>query len=55
MVNYLLILSLLLLSGCAVSVHGRMTCEGKCELAIDREISELNPIPLPPPPKDKEK
>ena len=44
-----------MLSGCAVRAYGRMTCEGKCELVIDREVSELNPIPLPPIPNDKEK
>jgi len=45
----------LLASGCAFQMHERMTCDGKCELVIDREVSELNPIPLPPIPNDKEK
>ena len=51
----LTILAGLVIAGCAVKMHGRMTCEGKCELVVDREVSELNPIPLPQLPKDKEK
>ena len=39
---------LLIITGCAVRVYGNMKCEGKCELTIDREVGELQPIPKAP-------
>ena len=55
--KYLLVanVAVIVLSGCSIKMHGRLTCEGPCELVIDREVKELDPIPLPPLPKDKEK
>ena len=37
---------IMLLSGCGARVFGKLTCDGKCELVIDREIRELDPVPI---------
>ena len=46
----LLLLASLLLTGCTVKMHGRLTCDGPCELVLDREVSEMEILP-----KTKEK
>jgi hypothetical protein len=35
------------LAGCAMRMYGHMSCDGKCELVIDREVDEFDPAPLP--------
>ena len=44
----LLAIAQVVLSGCAVRAYGHMTCDGKCELVIDREVREMEPMPKLP-------
>ena len=46
----IIIVSVVMLSGCGMHTYGKMTCDGKCELIIDREIKELDPVPFDPVP-----
>ena len=54
-IAFLLALFILLASGCGMRTYGKMTCDGKCELIIDREVKELDPVPSLPLPKPDSK
>jgi hypothetical protein len=43
-----LVLLVLALAGCGIRVYGNLKCEGPCELTIDREVKELDPMPFDP-------
>ena len=40
------LLAVLLLSACAARMYGKLTCEGACTLELEREIKELDPVPI---------
>ena len=42
----LIIVSVVMLSGCAARMYGKLTCEGACTLELEREIKELDPVPI---------
>jgi len=46
--KYLLvaIVAVMVLSGCAARMYGKLTCDGPCTLELEREIKELDPIPI---------
>jgi hypothetical protein len=48
----LFVVALAALTGCAARAYGHLTCDGKCELVIDREVRELETMPQLPKTKD---
>ena len=40
------LLAVLLLSACAARMYGKLTCDGPCTLELEREIKELDPVPI---------
>jgi hypothetical protein len=47
-VKYILaIVIAMVIVGCSLKMYGNLRCEGPCELTLEREAGELNPIPEP--------
>jgi len=42
----LLVVLIIIVSGCAARMYGKLTCEGPCTLELEREIKELDPVPI---------
>jgi hypothetical protein len=46
-------LALSFVAGCAVRMYGNVKCKGECEVTVDREVRELEPLPDTLPVKGK--
>ena len=46
LVVLVIIVAVMVLSGCAARMYGKLTCEGPCTLELEREIKELDPVPI---------
>ena len=46
LVVLIIIVPVVMLSGCAARMYGKLTCDGPCTLELEREIKELDPIPI---------
>jgi len=47
-VKILIALLVVLLAGCGLRIYSNLKCEGPCELTIDKELKELDPVPFDP-------
>jgi hypothetical protein len=43
----LLMLAVIVITGCAARMYGKLECNGPCTLTLEREISEADIIPAP--------
>jgi len=46
LVVLVIIVAVMVLPGCAARMYGKLTCEGPCTLELEREIKELDPVPI---------